>query len=495
MANPKKVIAKIKESRTSHAERFQLKTNVIYVGDNIKMLHEIPDNSVDLIYIDPPFNSNRDYEVFWGDIQEKRAFEDRFGDADAYIQYMRPRVVELHRVLKETGTFYYHCDWHASHYVKIMLDQIFDFNNFRNEIVWKRSTTRSSISKVFRRAHDTIFFYSKSKKYFFNMQYSELSEGSKKLYENKDERGFYQTVPLLVSGKRNGKTGQVWNGIDPNKQGVAGMHWVTIPEKLDKYEKDGLIHFPKDGTPRLKYYLNQSPGSPMSDFWDDIKLVQGGESLGYPTQKPIALLERILNASSDKDFVVLDAFCGCGTTLIAAQKLGRKWIGIDISPTACRVMSDRLWEHFKLDEGKDFVVISLYQTEEDLLRLPPFEFQNWAVVTLGGIPNRIKVNDFGIDGKLYPVEIEKKKKHGDTLFGEMDIYYPIQVKQKAKAGRPDIDHFETAIRRDGRRKGYFVAFDFSEDAIKEMKRLDKEGEIEIIPIRVSELLKKEQEIR
>jgi len=240
-----------------------------------------------------------------------------------------------------------------------------------------------------------------------------------------------------------------------------------------------------------KYYDDEPV--PPTDVWIDIEHLQqkDPEREGYPTQKPISLMDRIIKASSNEGDVILDPFCGCGTTLVSSQKNKRKWIGIDISPTACRIMGDRLWKIFKMDEGSDFIVISLYKTEEDLLKLPPFEFQNWAVVALGGIPNKIKVGDYGIDGKLYPIDIEKKKEEGETLFGSADIYYPIQVKQKEKAGRPDIDSFETAIRRDGRRKGYFVSFDFTKDAIKEIKRLDKEGEIEIIPIIVKELLRKE----
>jgi DNA modification methylase len=233
----------------------------------------------------------------------------------------------------------------------------------------------------------------------------------------------------------------------------------------------------------------------MRDVWIDIEALgtenRNNRRLGYPTQKPSLLMDRIINASSNSGDVILDPFCGCGTTLVAAQRLNRKWIGIDISPTACRVMSQRLWDIFKLREKKDFEIISAYHSEAELMRLPHFEFQNWAVIALGGIPNKIKVGDYGIDGKLYPVDLEKKKEEKFDLFGEADIYYPIQVKQKEKAGRPDIDNFETAIRRDGRKRGYFVSFDFTNDAIKEMKRLDKEGEIEIVPVRVKELIKKE----
>ena len=405
------------------------------------MLKEIPDESIDLIYIDPPFNSNRNYETFWGDTEEKRAFDDRFGDADAYISYMRLRIVELYRVLKKTGSFYYHCDWHASHYVKIMLDQIFNFNNFQNEIAWhyKRWPVRTS---YFQRMHDTIFFYSKTAdpKRIFNTEYGGRTESTLRRWKDKQ---------IIASHDEKGK---------------------RLPS--------GSLE-------------ESSRGVPIDDVWNiPIIAPSAKERLGYPTQKPIALLERIISVSSNKGDVVLDAFCGCGTTLVAAQKLGRKWIGIDISPTACRVMAQRLWDDSRLKEGQDFELINMLRNEKQLREIPPFEFQNWAVIALGGIPSHIKVGDYGIDGKLYPIEREKIKNAEKGLFGDIDTYYPIQVKQKDKVGRPDIDAFETAMRRDKRHKGYFISFDFTEDAIKEIKRLDKEGELEIIPITVKELLDK-----
>jgi len=442
--------------------KHQLKTNIIYCGDNLKILAEIPDESVDLIYIDPPFNSNRNYEVFWGDIQEKRRFEDRHGDVKAYIDYMRPRILELYRVLKNTGSFYYHCDWHASHYIKIMLDQIFNFNNFQNEIIWCFKTRHFS-KKHFGRKHDTIFFYSKSDNYTFNWQeiLRPLSESTIKKFKYKDEKGYYRLVGRGIKGSPI----QSAKDVDPT--------WEKTHPELVKRD-----------------YLKE--GVPMEDYWQIEIINQASkERLGYPTQKPLELLERIIKAGSNKGDVILDSFCGCGTTLVAAEKLKRKWIGIDISPTACRVMSQRLWEIFKLEENKDFILSDLPKTEEELMKLPHFEFQNWAVIALGGIPNRIKVGDYGIDGKLYPIEQERKKKEGRNLFGEVDNYYPIQVKQKDKVGRPDIDTFETSIRRDKRSRGYFIGFDFTEDAIKEIKRLDKEEDIEIRPITVEELLKHE----
>jgi DNA modification methylase len=488
------------ESKTTSKSSSLIDTRVIYCGDNLEQLKKLPENCVDLIYIDPPFNSNRNYEVFWGETKEKRAFEDRHASTQAYIEFMRPRCVELHRVLKKTGSFYYHCDWHASHYVKIMLDQIFDENQFVNEIIWKRSSNRSSMSKIFRRAHDSIFFYTKNSDYLFNMQYKELSEGSLELYKHKDDRGTYQLVPLLVSGKRNGETGKEWHGIDPNKCGKAGMHWVTLPENLNKYEADGLVFWPEKegGTPRLKYYLEDNKGVPLSDLWDDIELISSSsrESLGYPTQKPLALLDRIIEASSNPNDIVLDAFCGCGTALVAAENLNRQWLGIDISPTACRVMAKRLRDvcGMKEDEklwqiGRGFVVRDLPWTIEKLREIPPFEFENWAVIALGGRPNVAKVGDMGIDGRIYPVSAVPKKQAGELQF--MDVWYPIQVKQKDKVGRPDIDSFEAVMMREDRTKGFFVSFDFSSDAIHEIQAFFKKTGKSIIALTVKDILEEQ----
>lgn len=476
----------------------QLKPFTIYCGDNLKMLNEVPSESIDLIYIDPPFNSNRNYEVFWGDVAEKRAFNDRFGDAQAYIQYMRPRVEQLYRVLKKTGSFYFHCDWHADSYVRIMLDEIFGANNFRNHIIWQRTNTHNDARLQFAVVNDSIFYYAKSDKTPFNIQLTEYDEEYIKSFyrfDDKDGKGPYRLDNMSSPNLRPNMIYH-WKGYPPPEKG-----WRYQKATMQKLDEEGRIYFPVDkkGNPdyskrlALKRYLKEQKGQIISNVWTDIGNLQAAsnESLGYPTQKPITLLERIINASSNKGDMVLDAFCGCGTTLVAAQKLGRKWIGIDISPTACRVMSQRMWDIFKLEEKKDFYVMDLPHSEDELRVLPPFEFQNWAVIALGGIPSKAKSGDFGIDGKLYPIEQERRKKEGKTLFGEQDIYYPIQVKQKDKAGRPDIDSFETAIRRDGRRKGYFVCFDFSKDAITEIKRLDKEGEIEIVPITVDALLRRE----
>jgi hypothetical protein len=243
-------------------------------------------------------------------------------------------------------------------------------------------------------------------------------------------------------------------------------------------------------------------GQPVDTVWDDIRPVQAQaeERLGYPTQKPLALLERIIRASSNENDIVLDAFCGCGTALLAAEKLKRQWIGIDISPTACRVMAKRLRDHAALDEdeklwkaGRGFVVRDLPWSEEQLRKIPPFEFENWAVIALGGIPNKAQVGDMGIDGRVFPLSAAPRKasevRDGETAgLDFMDDWYPIQVKQKDRAGRPDIDSFEAAMTREERKKGFFVAFDFSSDALREVDGFFRRSGRIIIPLTVKEIL-------
>jgi adenine-specific DNA-methyltransferase len=312
---------------------------------------------VDLIYIDPPFDSKADYRTKitlpGGDVEQKPtvieqfAYSDTWADGTAsYLRMIVPRLCLMRELLSERGAIYVHLDWHVGHYAKIVLDEIFGRDSFRNSITWKRSTTTSSIGQIWKRSHDYLFFYTKSDDYCFNFQYKPLSEASLKLYENKDERGSYQLVPILVSGKRNGSTGSIWRGVDPNTRGKGGMHWVTTPEKLELYFKDGLIVFPQKegGIPRLKYYLDQNKGVVVSDLWDDVSLISSNsaEALDYGTQKPEALLERIIKASSNEGSLVADFFGGSGTTAAVAERLGRRWITSDLGKPACMIMRKRL---------------------------------------------------------------------------------------------------------------------------------------------------------
>jgi site-specific DNA-methyltransferase (adenine-specific) len=268
---------------------------------------------------------------------------------------------------------------------------------------------------------------------------------------------------------------------------------------MQKAHKDGLIVQSSPGAvPRLKRYLDEQEGNPVDSVWSDIPPIQSQseERLGYPTQKPLALLERIIKASSKPNDIVLDAFCGCGTALVAAENLGRQWIGVDISPTACRVMARRLRDVCKIREdrklwqtGRGLIVRDLPWSIQKLRQLPPFEFENWAVIALGGIPNVAQVGDMGIDGRVYPVSAAPKKKAGELDF--MDAWYPIQVKQKDKVGRPDIDSFEAAMMREDRVKGFFVAFDFSSDARTEIGAFFKKTGKIIVALTVQEILEEE----
>ncbi|MGB8012037.1 MAG: site-specific DNA-methyltransferase [Terriglobales bacterium] len=312
-----------------------LDTRVIYCGDNLDQLAKLPDRCVDLIYIDPPFNSNRNYEVFWGETKEKRSFDDRHASTQAYIEFMRPRCEQLARVLKGTGSFYYHCDWHASHYVKVMLDQLFGEMNFQNEIVWKRTSSHSDARRRFGDQTDAIFFYGIGRDYTFNRQHVEYSEAYiKSHYSNVDPDGRRFTTRDLRSPSPRPNLTYDYKGYKPHPNG-----WSISRELMAQWDQEGKLYFPqsKDGRIRVKRYLDEMPGTLVGNVWDDIEPVnsQAAERLGYPTQKPLALLDRIIRASSNENDIVLDAFCGCGTALVAAQNLGRQWIGIDQSPTAC----------------------------------------------------------------------------------------------------------------------------------------------------------------
>jgi DNA modification methylase len=412
---------------------------------------------------------------------------------------MRPRCLQLARVLKKTGSFYYHCDWHASHYVKVMLDQIFGENNFQNEIVWKRSSAHSD-SKRYGANHDTIFFYTGgANKWTWNKSYTAYEpEYVEQNYRYKDEKGIFR-VSDMTANKPGGDVSYEWTAPDGQKvKPYKGRYWAYSKEKMQQMHDAGMIYYRTTGMPMLKHYIDEMPGVPLQTFWDDIKpLISGSdERLGYPTQKPLALLERIVQASSNENDIVLDAFCGCGTALVASQNLKRQWIGIDISPTACRVMAKRLRDVCALPEseplwraGRGFVVRDLPWTVEKLRVIPPFEFENWAVIALGGIPNKVQVGDMGVDGRIFPVSSSAApRKQQDGELGLKERWYPIQVKQKDKAGRPDIDAFEAMMMREDCEKGFFVSFDYSSDALQEIESFFKRSHKVIVALTVQEIL-------
>jgi site-specific DNA-methyltransferase (adenine-specific) len=344
----------------------------------------------------------------------------------------------MYRVLNSTGSFLYHCDWHASHYIKVLLDRddLFGYRNFQNEIVWYYRGAGIS-PKRFGRRHDIILWYSKSDIWHFD------PDPARQPYAEATVERFSHYIGNVREGKDYGV----------QKLNPKGKHPDDVISDIQPEAPSSLAR------------------------------------LGYPTQKPIPLLDRLIQCLSAPNNIILDAFCGCGTTLIAAQRNKRKWIGIDISPTACRVIAKRLESNFYMKEGKDFWVRDLPKTVEESRQYPPFEFQNWAINAIGGIPSKVKVRNGGIDGKLYPIEdIKKGKIEGLGLFGDIDTYIPIQTKRTDQVGRPDIDNFEVAMRRDGRNKGIFVGFDFSRDALQEIRRVEREEGLIIEPKTVSQIV-------
>ncbi len=412
--------------------------NKLYFGDNLDILREhIADESVDLIYLDPPFNSKRDYSVLfktpkghesdaqitafedswhWGE-QAEREFSEleqsqhtdvaemmialrKFlgtNDMMAYLTMMANRLLELHRVLKPTGSLYLHCDPTASHYLKVILDGVFGHGNFRNEISWRRSNPKSQSSVNFPNCRDIILRYSKGEHPIFHMMYGEHDLGYvDKAYRYKDERGRYRLLPLLNPNKDR-----------PNlTYDFLGIHrvWRWTRDRMQKAYDEGLVVQLKPGAvPQYKLYLEDSKGRTISNDWNDVDQAAGNESLGYPTQKPLALLERIIEASSDEGDVVLDPFCGCGTAVHAAEKLGRQWIGIDITHLAISLIEKRLKDAFP---GIKFEIEGTPKDVDgarDLAERDKYQFQWWACSLVNAAPyqGKKKGADSGIDGLIF----------------------------------------------------------------------------------------------
>jgi hypothetical protein len=379
-----------------------------------------------------------------------------------------------------------------------MLDQIIGENNFRNEIVWKRTGARSDAHR-WNAVHDTILFYTRTSDFTWHTQFSAHSEeylASKYTHDDGDGRKY--RLDNITSPNPRPNMMYEWKGHPHPAKG-----WRYSRETMADLDAEGLIWYPKDKAkrPQLKRYLESMKGVAMGTVWTDIPPLnsQAQERLGYPTQKPLPLMERIVQASSNPNDVILDAFCGCGTALEAAEHLGRQWVGIDVSPTACQVIAKRMRDkcHLKENEamrqmGRGYALRDLPWSEDKLRKIPPFEFENWAVIRLNGIPNKAKVGDMGIDGRVFPLSaipasaVEK----GELDF--MDKWFPIQVKQKDKAGRIDIDNFEAVMHRTEKAKGYFVSFDFTSDALLEIRRFHQQTGKVIKPLRVTDMLDDDQ---
>ena len=345
--------------------------------------------------------------------------------------------------------------------------------------------------------HDSIFLYGGGEDYFFRHLYGAYDEEYlEKAYRHVEP----ETGRRYRLGDITAPGGGAPSKGNPHYEflGVT-RYWRYSKENIEELHRQGRIIQTKPGTvPSYKRYLDEGKGVPIGSVWDDINPIHSSdaERLGYPTQKPLKLLERILEVSSNENDIVLDAFCGCGTALVAAQKLKRQWIGIDISPTACRVRAKRLRDVCALKEseplwkiGRGFVVRDLPWTVEKLRVLPPFEFENWAVIALGGIPNKTQVGDMGIDGRIFPVSaLENRRKAKSDELQLEEKFYPIQVKQKDKVGRPDIDSFEAMMAREECQKGFFISFDYADGALTEISRFFKQTGRVIIPLTVREIL-------
>jgi len=458
--------------------------NLLYYGDNLDILRRyIKDETIDLIYLDPPFKSNQDYNVLFAEHNGSRsaaqikAFEDTWlwdqvaaaayenvvesgpervsqvmqgfrkflGESDimAYLAMMAPRFVELERVLKNTGAIYLHCDPAASHYLKILMDSVFRPQYFRNELVWKRTSAHSD-SGTCGNTHDLLLFYTKGDTFVWNKQFQEYDQSyvdSHYRYVDSSGRKF-RTDNLTAGGLTGGGYEYEWHGVK--------KVWRCPKERMAELEKSGRIRYTKTGTAEYIRYLDEMPGVPIQDLWTDIPPVnpQAKERLGYPTQKPQALLERIILASSNEGDVVLDPFCGCGTTIVAAQRLNRSWIGIDITQAAMVVIKQRLRDTFGARAlptiiGEPVSVADARALASD----DPYQFQWWALGLVEARPiEQKKGADKGIDGRLY---FHDGDKEGETK----QIIFSIKA---GHTGAKDVRDLRGVIEREKAEIGVFI---------------------------------------
>lgn len=424
--------------------------NTLFYGDNLDILRSyIGDETIDLVYLDPPFNSNATYNVLFkapgGESSQSQieAFDDTWhwnasaeqafdevmssgnseaaemlramrsflkeNDMMAYLAMMAVRLIELHRVLKPTGSLYLHCDPTASHYLKILLDAVFGPRRFMNEITWKRRVGMSSAvheSNRFGTCTDTILAYAKTDQSKFIPQYNlndpDYQQYIKERFTSLDSDGRRYQATSLVNPAPRPNLRYEYKGYKPPPNG-----WMITKDKMEQWDKEGRIYFPKEkeGRLRRKSYVDELRGMPIQNLWTDIPEInsQAQERLGYPTQKPLALLERIIAASSNEGDLVLDPFCGCGTTVHAAQKLGRRWIGIDVTHLAIGLIKRRLTEAFK---GVQFDIVGVPQDVDGaktLAESDKYEFQKWALSMIDAVPYKggKKGGDGGVDGYVY----------------------------------------------------------------------------------------------
>jgi DNA modification methylase len=416
--------------------------NTLYYGDNLDILRRyVADESVDLVYLDPPFNSNANYNVLFKEhsgeqaASQIHAFEDTWtwsmeaelaleamiveggqvslamqafrkllgtSNMMAYLAMMAPRLVELRRVLKPTGSIYLHCDPTASHYLKILLDAVFGPECLRNEVIWKRTNSHGDAAR-FGRVHDVLLSYSRDQKPTWNKVYQPYDAGYVEQYyryTDADGRRF-MSGDLGAAGLQGGGYDYEWKGVR--------RVWRVPVGTMERLDAEGRVFYTRNGIPRMKRYLDEAKGMPAMDVWADIEPLRSwnAEKLGYPTQKPLALLERIIAASSNEGDVILDPFCGCGTAIDAAQKLGRRWVGIDVTYLAIALIRRRLRDAYGETVDETYEVIGEPASVEDakvLAAADPHQFEWWAVDQVHARGARKKGADKGIDGRIYFTE-------------------------------------------------------------------------------------------
>ncbi len=482
-----------------------IKANTLFYGDNLEVLRKhFPNECVDLVYLDPPFNSKADYNIlfkeqsgekstaqiqafsdFWHwDIEAMHAYDrlamqspkhvsdiiiamhDFLGKNDmfAYLVMMGERLLELHRVLKPTGSLYLHCDTTASHYLKLVLDAIFNPHNFRNELIWQRFTFHADAHR-FGRVHDVVLFYTKTDNYVWNTQHVSFKDSYiKSHFTYEDEKGKYTLSDPVARGQGppryfNGKL------LEPK----TGTHWRWSQENIDHLIKAGVIVFTKTGRPRVKRYLSDLKGQAINSVWTDIPVVNSmsKERTGFQTQKPIKLLERIILASSNEGDLVLDPFCGCGTSIMAAHKLNRQWVGIDITFLAINLVKNRL---------KDSFPTATFEVEGEprdigaakALSQNRYQFQWWALSLISARPvgstdvkplKGKKGADEGVDGWLRFTD--KSEGHYEKIV--------VQVKS-GHVGVKDIRELRDVVLRQKAAMGIFLTLEEpTSEMVKEIK--------------------------
>lgn len=474
---------------------------LLYAADCLDVLNDaekLPDQSVDLIYLDPPFNSNSTYNLPFKSrdrsLKPVEAFEDTWrwqADDDerlsaleknpktrslativqfaqglesgrgkislaAYLLNMAQRLYAMRRVLKATGSIYLHCDTSAGHYLKLMMDGIFGAKRFRNAITWRRYGSHND-AKKYGRVYDMILYYSNGVNVVWNGAWTELEQDYiDSNYRYEDKRGRYTTAPLHTGGLSGGGYSYEFDG--------HVRTWRYSEERMRELDLDKRLHRAKSGTgpPRRKVYLHESKGKPVSNMWTDISALTGNhnERLGYPTQKPLALLERIIKASSNPGDLVLDPFCGCGTTAHAAEKLGRKWIGVDISRFSTGLVSRRLLDNFAYLNRDDIAVLGTPQSVADarsLAQRDKFEFEKWVCGAMGANGMYKNPGEKGADGGIDGVVELPVIRQVGSKFESQAEYVIIQVKGGNVS--PDaVKALSETVRRLGAVAGIMVCF-------------------------------------